>query len=132
MKNRGSRIVDIGSWAAAGVLALSSNVFAKPTQEEVFKSISNNVGESTDTGKVLGVVLVASAVTVGAIALSQRKREKAKRALNSPRKLLKEVLRQMDVPGREMRKYRAAAEEKGLSSPLVAMICPSVIGRRES
>ena len=118
--------------AALAALGWCGVATAAPTQEEVFRSISSNVGESAEVGKVLAVLLGTSAVTVGAIALTQRNREKKKRALNNPKKLVKEVVRQMDLPGKQMRKYKAVAEEKGLSSPLVAMLCPSLMTADET
>jgi len=101
---------------------------AKPTQEEVFKQISQNMGESADTGVLLLVLLLATMLTVTLVLLGQRRRNQAApKALNHPRKLLKEVVRQLDVKPREMRKLKALAQSAGYTSPLTLMLCPSLL-----
>src|SRR4051794_32166129 len=69
-----------------------SVTFAAPTQEDVFKSISDNVGEPTDPKKFVAVLCLLAAIIVLAAVLSQRKKRAIlPKVLNHPGKLLKEV-----------------------------------------
>jgi hypothetical protein len=117
---------------AAFLLFMNSSALAAPSQEDVFKSISKNVGDTPDTGRLLLVLVITTLVVVCLVMLSQRhKRKLSPKPLNHPRKLIKEVTRQIDMNPREVKRLKAIAEEMGYSSPLVLMLCPSLLKEKK-
>ena len=113
-------------------LLASSPSSAQPTQEEVFRSIKENVGESkTDYSKLLPYLVAGAGFVVLLALLSQRRREEtAPKALNHQGKLLKEVLRSIPLRAAELKQLRILAEEgrdEPLESPLTLLLCPSLL-----
>ncbi len=104
--------------------------FASPTQEEVFRSISENVGETGDPGKFLALLAAVGGLVVLLIVISRRKQESTTfKSLNHGGKLMKEVALAMDLKPAELKKLKSLAVEADVSSPLVLMLCPSVLKR---
>ena len=110
------------------------------TQDDVFKSISQNVSGEGDSGEgggkiFLAVILVAIAIILLLSLLSlRRKREALPKAVHHPGKLLKEMLKQIPLKPAELRQLKALAEaekEAGspIESPLVFILCPSALAR---
>src|SRR4051794_34131971 len=56
------------AWFACGV------TLAKPTQEDVFKSIKSNVGESTDPKTLLAILAVLAGVVLVLVMLGNRRK----------------------------------------------------------
>jgi hypothetical protein len=111
---------------------MTASAWAAPSQQDVFKSISENVGNTNDTGHLLVVLLITTLIGASLVVLSQRhKRQISPKALNHPKKLVKEITRQIDVNPREVKRLKAIAEEKGYSSPLVLMLCPSLMKEKK-
>lgn len=109
------------------MLLFSLNAFAA-TQEEVFKSISENVGSTTDPRKFFAFMCGAGGIIVLLAVLSNRKkRQVTPRTLNHYGKLLKEVTRQINLKPAEVRQLKMLAEAQGVSSPLTLLLCPSVL-----
>jgi hypothetical protein len=108
---------------------------AQPTQEEVFRSIGENVNEPVDSGRVLGVLAGIAGVIVLLVVVSQRrKRDATPKALNHHGKLLKEVLGSVSIKSAEMKQLKAIVQDgksRGESdcaeSPLTLLLCPSVL-----
>jgi hypothetical protein len=105
------------------------------TQDDVFKSIKQNVSESEGGGRRLLIVLLgAIALVLMLIALSARRNREAAapRAVNHPGKLLKEISRQISLRPAELKQLKLLADAernagKSLSSPLVLLLCPSAL-----
>ncbi|HEY8667905.1 MAG TPA: hypothetical protein VIL86_14675 [Tepidisphaeraceae bacterium] len=117
--------------AGAGATLFAAVAFAAPTQEEVFRSIQENVSEPADGGKVLGVIAAGAALLILLLLFSQRYQRKATpKALNHPGKLLKEVLKAVPIRGADIKRLKILAEQKEISSPLVLLLCPSAAKRR--
>ena len=113
-------------------LLASSPASARPTQEDVFRSIKENVGESkTDYSKLLPYLVAGAGFVVLLALLSQRRREEtAPKALNHQGKLLKEVLKSVPLRAAEVKQLRILAEEvrdEPLESPLTLLLCPSLL-----
>jgi hypothetical protein len=105
-------------------------------QEDVFKSISDNVGESGVSGRMLAALaLVAAAVLVLLVLLSSRRqREVTPRTLNHHGKLLKEVMRKVPLRPAEVKQLRILAESRGdsgprIENPLTLVLCPSLLAK---
>ena len=114
------------SWLWVAPLAL-----AQPTQGEVFRSIGENIdGQTRDSGRTMALVAAAGGLALLLVVLSQvRKREVAPKALNHHGKLLREVARNLDLRKSELRQLKLLAEERGISSPLTLLLCPSLLSQ---
>src|SRR3954470_5333783 len=94
-------------------LCLLPSAFARatPTQEEVLKSIGDNVGESVDPAKLLGAVAcIASVLIVIAIVNSRLKRQIVPKVLNHQGKLIREVSRTVNLKPAEIKQLRSLSE----------------------
>ena len=100
------------------------------TQDEVLRSIGDNVGETVDPSKLLAVVFCVAAVVVLVALLSyRRKRVAAPKVLNHPGRLLKEVSKSVNLRPAEIKRLKLLAESEQLSSPLVLLLCPSLLAK---
>jgi hypothetical protein len=112
------------------IILNSSFASAAPTQEEVFKSINENIGEATDPGKFMALIFGAAGVVILLVLFSQRrKRDVSPRSLNHQGKLLKEVVKRINLRPSEVRQLKVLAEEQQVSSPLTLLLCPSVLAK---
>lgn len=110
---------------------------AAPTQEEVFRSIGQNVDQPVDSGKVLAVLAGAAGVIILLALVGHRRREGGpKPASDNPGKLLKEVLRTVPVKPVELKQLRLLVQERrtaggpdAVDSPLTLLLCPSLLAR---
>jgi hypothetical protein len=106
------------------------SVFAAPTQEEVFRSIQDNVGSSTDPKKFFAFLTGTVALVILLAVLSKRKqRQIAPKTLNHQGKLLREILRRVDLRPAEVRQLKMLAEDQEISSPITLLLCPSVLAK---
>ena len=121
-----------GSWLLAW-----SNARAQPTQEEVFKSIGDNVNEPVDSGSVVAVVAgIAGVVLLVAVVGQRRKRDATPRPLHHHGKLLKEVLGNVSIRGAELKQLKLIVQDAKAStgrqapeSPLTLLLCPSLLAQ---
>jgi hypothetical protein len=98
--------------------------------EDVFRSTRESMNQGTTDGHVLPLLAAAVGVVVLLIVLAyRRRRQVAPTALNSPRRLLKEVARAAGVKTAELRQLRQIAEEQKCSSPLSLLLCPSLLAK---
>ena len=119
------RLLAIGICLTGGRVA-----FASPTQEEVFRSISESISETGDPGKFLALLAAVGGLVVLLIVISRRKQETTTfKSLNNISKLMKEVALAMDLKPAELKKLKSLAVEADVSSPLVLMLCPSILKR---
>ena len=116
-------------------LLASSPAPAQPTQEEVFKSIGENVNRPIDSSRLLAVLAgIAGAVVLIAVIGQWRGRERRPRPLNHHRRLMKEVLRNVPLRGAELKQIkqlaqtaRPGARDEKVQSPLTLLLCPSLL-----
>jgi hypothetical protein len=112
---------------ASFTLLLSATVRAAATQEEVFRSLHNNITQTPQSGKLLAVFIGAVAVAGILIFVSTRaKREAAPKALNHQGKLLKEVQKSVPLSSTAVKSLKKLAEEQERISPLTLLLCPSL------
>ena len=109
---------------------------ATPSQAEVFKSISDNVNQPTDGGRVVFWLCVGGGVFIVLALISQRQRRVA-----APKpwlhhgKLLKEVVKALPLRRSEIKQLSALADVtrqpdgQPVNSPLTLLLCPSVLAR---
>lgn len=133
MKVKGKR-QKVKGWGmvilSACVVLPSSFAFAAPTADEVFKSVDDTMFTTVDPDKLLAAGIAVLAVAGIVIALSfARKRSLNPRPLNSPSKLVKEIAKEMNLKNTEVRQLRTLSERLKLISPLVLLLCPSLLTR---
>lgn len=104
--------------------------FALPTDEDVFKQVQDNYSTPTDPKKFFAVVCAIVGIAVLAAVLSNRKkRQVIPKTLNHPGKLLKEVMKTVDLRPVEVKQLKILAEDQNVSSPLTLILCPSVLAK---
>lgn len=103
-----------------------------PRLDDVFKSMKNNSRADEAPTRGAPIAIAAAGLVGAAVAVSQwNKRRAAKpKPVGDHRKLLDEIARASGLSRRQLRKLEAAAKAGGLSSPIVAAICPSVLFKR--
>jgi hypothetical protein len=107
-----------------------NSLIAQVRLEDVFKSTQESMNSGTGAERLLPLVLVMAAVLVLLVVVHARKRSAtAPKTLHSPGKLAKEVGRAVGLKSKEMRQLRQLAEDQGASSPLVVLICPSLLAK---
>ena len=107
-------------------------MLAQLRQEEVFKSISDNVGGSADPrlfyfvgGITVVVVLVLTLVNL------VKKRQALPRHVNHHGRLIKELQKKkIPLKSGELRQLKIAAAEQGCQNPLTLILCPSLLAKR--
>jgi len=108
------------------ILAQAKNL----RQEDVFKSISDNVSGSSDPtmlywvggGAVLFVLLLAAIS-------AYKKRELRPKAVNHQGRLMKEILKRVQLKKAEAKQLKILAAEQGCASPLTLILCPSLMAK---
>jgi hypothetical protein len=110
------------------ILHPSSFLLADSSQDDVLRSISDNVNDSVDPKKLLAVVFCAAAVII-VIALLNRREKKSlvPKKLNHQGKLIKEVAKSVNLKPAEVKQLKVLAEQTEVSSPLVLLLCPSLL-----
>jgi hypothetical protein len=124
-----SALAILGSIAAsAGADVLPHK--PSPRLEEVFKSLQTSTQGNGISLPLLPLALFAVAALLMTVAMKQwNRRRSSPRPLSNHRKLLNEAARAAGVSKRKLRRIAPLAHADGLSSPLVAIICPSAIKR---
>jgi hypothetical protein len=107
--------------------------FAGPTQEDVFKSINENVGASADGGKLLAFLAAGVGVAIILVLFNRRQtRAAAPQPLNHQGKLLREIIKTTGMRPEDGRRLKVLADQMGdagtpLESPVTLLLCPSLL-----
>jgi hypothetical protein len=117
------------------VSLFASPAMAKPTQQDVFKSIQDNVGQTDDSSmRALPWVCGGIAVIILLAVVAKRQKNQAvPKTLNNPGKLIKEVMKVIPLKPREVKQLRIVSDQthtddgESLTNPLVLLLCPSVL-----
>jgi hypothetical protein len=144
--NCGGATRRLGRWyAIAGAVLVTFHVSrftlsparAAPTQEDVFKSIQDNVSDSADWSGLLPFALAGAGVLLVVAVVSQRRTQSARqpRKLNHSGKLMREVLDAVPLRPAEVRQLKLLAEDAaavaggGAIDPVTLLACPSLLAR---
>jgi hypothetical protein len=106
---------------------------AGPTQEDVFKSINENVGASADGGKLLAFLAAGVGVAIILVLFNRRQtRAAAPQPLNHQGKLLREIIKTTGMRPEDGRRLKVLADQMGdagtpLESPVTLLLCPSLL-----
>jgi hypothetical protein len=111
------------------ILLASTGALGAPSQEDVFKSIQNNVGSSTDPTKFIAFLFGAAGLVVLLAVLNARRNRQAKpKVLNHQGRLLKEIAKTCDLRSSEIRQLKQLADARqDVTSPLTMLLCPSLL-----
>lgn len=101
---------------------------ANPTQEEVFRSLDQNMHEVPKYTLVLPWLFGAAGVVGVVMYFRQRQKIEANpKALNNPAKLLREVADLAQIGPDELKRLKTLAEQRKCASPLTLLLCPSLL-----
>lgn len=114
------------------VTAMAASAQAAPTQDDIFRSIQQNVETSNgDASRYVPFILaVVAGVIVIAVVAQRRSDKPVRKTFNHAGKLLKEVTRHLPIRPVEMKQLKllvdgAKNSEEPIASPLALMLCPS-------
>lgn len=110
---------------------------AAPSQEDFFKSVQENMGKSQDFDyRPLLLIAAGGGVAVLLLLVSNRRQKtvRSPHSLNSPAKLLKEILRQVPLNTAELKQLKVLAgsvktPDANEISPLALLLCPSLMAK---
>lgn len=112
----------------ASASALATQVSQKPSLDQVFKSIHDSTAGRTQSVNPIPFLLLILAAALMYVAVKYwNRRQTTPKSLNNHAKLLKEAAGVSGVSARQLKALESLAKAQGLSSPLVALICPSAI-----
>jgi uncharacterized membrane protein (DUF106 family) len=116
--------------AAIATLASSAIAWAAPTQEEVFRSINENVGSTVDIDRYMPYILViVASIILAAVFNHRRQNPGVVKRVNHVGKLVREVARSVHLKSPEVKQLKLMAEEQKVANPLMLLLCPSVLAR---
>jgi len=108
------------------ILAQTKNL----RQEDVFKSISDNVSGASDPtmlywvlGGAVGLVLLLAAAS------AFKRREARPKVVNHQGRLMKEMFKRVPLKKGEAKQLKVMAGEQGCASPLTLILCPSLMAK---
>jgi hypothetical protein len=110
---------------------------AAPSQADFFKSVQENMGKSQDFDyRPLLLIAAGGGVAVLLLFVSNRRQKtvRSPQSLNSPAKLMKEILRQVPLNAAEVKQLKVLAgavktpHADGIS-PLALLLCPSLMAK---
>jgi hypothetical protein len=111
-------------------IAQVATAAAQLRQEDVFKSISENVSGSGDPTPFYAMAAIGLAIVVVlSVANAFMKRQARPRVVNHRGKLVKEVLRRVPLRSGEVKQLKVMAAEQGCESPLTLVLCPSLLAK---
>ncbi|HEX4794447.1 MAG TPA: hypothetical protein VH370_11675 [Humisphaera sp.] len=136
-RSRKSCAILIAFYALIVALYLCSTASAKPTQQDVFRSIENNTADTNESGgRIILFICAGAALLIVLAYVSKRQQRQSKPTiLHHHGKLLKEIRSAIGLKTAELKQLRIAADESTLatgepfSSPLVLMLCPSALAQ---
>ena len=98
--------------------------------EDVFKSTKESMDQEAGPERLIALGLGALAVVVLLVFLQyRRKAESMAKPLNNQHRLIKEMTRTLALKDAEMRQLQDLADEQSCSSPLVLLMCPSLMAK---
>jgi len=98
--------------------------------EDVFKSTKENMTQEAAPERLIALALGAVAVVALLVFLQYRRKAESMAApMNNQHRLIKEMTRTLALKEGEMRQLKELADEQSCSSPLVLLMCPSLMAK---
>jgi hypothetical protein len=105
-----------------------------PTQQDIFRSIHDNVSQKTDPRwMIFGIAAAAGVLMVLALLGMRNQRASTPKALNHQGKLIRELRRHVALKSVEIKQLKLLSEQvktpdgSPLVSPLTLLLCPSLL-----
>jgi hypothetical protein len=103
---------------------------AAATQEDVLKSISENVGGKSDPMPLIwGVAAIVAVALLLSIFNRRTQRVASPKPLNNPGKLLKQLVADIDLRPTELKQLKTLADTEHLEYALTLLLCPSLLSK---
>lgn len=129
--------------APAGAQKLSPQIEPPPpapkreSAEDAFRrSLSENLEQSVEPRHLVAMAAAAVGFVLAAVAFNRWRQATGRtsplsgpRAINHPGKLLREVSKGVSLRSAEVKQLKALAREQEVASPLVLMLCPSLLAK---
>jgi hypothetical protein len=120
------------TWAAAALLNAGS--MAAASQEEFFRALGGQARDGgaaspggADPTRLLAFAGMALAGLILIAWIVQARKAAAGRAVHHPGKLQRELTKKVGIRPAQLKKLKALADEADVSSPLVLLLCPSLM-----
>ena len=98
--------------------------------EDVFKSTKESMSQEAGPERLIALGLGAVAVVILLVFLQyRRKADMTSKPVNNQNRLIREILKTIPLKDSEMKQLKQLADEQSCSSPLVLLMCPSLIAR---
>jgi hypothetical protein len=105
-------------------------ILAQSKLEDVLKSTGDSLDQSQGSGRTLALIFAILGVAVLLVILQQRRKQAAvPTAVNHQGRLLKEVLHDLPLKPAAIKQLKQMAEQQSCSSPLVMLLCPSLLAK---
>jgi len=105
-------------------------LLAEVKLEDVFQSTTESMKEGPGSGRLMILIIGAVVMILVLIAMQAWRRRGAMPApVNHHGKLLKQVAKPLGLKSAEIKQLKQLADEQDLSSPLVLLLCPSLLAR---
>lgn len=110
---------------------------AAPSQQDFFKSVQENMDKSQDFDyRPLLLIAAGGGVAVLLVLVNNRRQKivRSPQSLNSPAKLMKEILKQVPLNAAELKQLKVLAgavktPDAAEISPLALLLCPSLMAK---
>ena|SRR5688572_2391266 len=98
--------------------------------DDVFKHTKESMNQEAGPERLIALALGAIAVIVLLVLLQyRRKSDVLPKPINNQNRLLKEVMKTVPLKEHEMKQLKQLADEQHCSSPLVLLMCPSLMAK---
>lgn len=122
------RVQLLALYAAMAALGWMAAPLQAMTQDDVFRSIQENVGKDQDNHLLWPMLCAVAGVIILLVLYNQRReRQVTHAAMNNPARLLREVEKKAGLKKNEMRQIRILAAETPEGDPLLMLVCPSLL-----
>ena len=105
-------------------------LLAQMTLDDFYRSTRESLTEAPSTGRIVALLALAGALLILLIVLHLwYQRQAVPKTINNQGRLTKEVGRSLAMKSDELAQLTRAAEEQSLASPLVLLLCPSLLSK---
>lgn len=109
---------------------IATLILAQSKLEDVLRSTRDSIDQSQGSGRTLALIFSIVGVAIVLLILQQRRKQTAvPTAVNHQGRLLKEVLHDLPLKPAEVKQLKQMAEQQSCSSPLVMLLCPSLLAK---
>ncbi|MFI5381004.1 MAG: hypothetical protein ACHRHE_17025 [Tepidisphaerales bacterium] len=103
---------------------------AQMTLDDFYRSTRESLNEAPDTGRVIALLALAAVLLIVLAVLHARySRQAVPLRVNHQGRLTKAVGKALSLKSDELAQLAKAAQEQNLASPLVLLLCPSLLAK---